>query len=113
MDSQPFNSMAARRATQPAADPEASVRLVVDNPALPEPDEIGAPVPGAMAVLALTAFLVSVVLAIARVFGAPIPVFWVLSPIWGNSLAVAVWGLVHAIAATAADARDWVRRRGQ
>ena len=114
MDPKPFDRMATRRAAQPAVDPhvEAPVRLVVDNPE-PTPEPIGAPVPGAMAVLAITAFLVSVVLAIAKVFGMAIPVLWVLSPMWGSALAVAAIAMACAIPAAVADAKAWVRRRGQ
>lgn len=60
----------------------AAPTLVVDNP---EPEEVGAPVPGAMAVLAITAFLISLVLTVCRLFGAPIGVLWILSPMWGSA----------------------------
>ena len=111
VDPRPFATMADRRAAQPAVDPEARMRLVVDHEPTPEP--IGAPVPGAMAVLALTALLVSASLGIARAMGVDMPWWAVFAPMWGSALAVTLAALALAIPAAIGDARAWVRRRGQ
>lgn len=80
---------------------EGRVRLVVDNPT---PDDVGAPVPGAMAVLALTACLVTMVLGVCRAFGAvDWSVAWLLAPLWGSAILIA---LVAAGAAAVASARE-------
>lgn len=113
MDPKPFDRMASRRAAQPAVDPnvEARMRLVVDHEPTPEP--IGAPVPGAMAVLAIAALLVSASLGIARAMGVDVPWWFVFAPMWGSALAVTLAALALAIPAAVGDARAWVRRRGQ
>ncbi len=79
---------------------------VATDPRLREavPEPVGAPVPGAMAMLALTACLVSMVLGVCRAFGAvDWSAVWLLSPIWGSALLVA---LVAACSAAVAWARS-------
>ena len=71
---------------------------------MPTPDDVGAPVPGAMAAVALTACLVTLVLGVCRAFRAiDWSVAWLLAPMWGSALLVA---LVAAGAAAVASARD-------
>lgn len=89
-----IDRLLAERAPAPPDVP----RLVVSNPA---PEEVGAPVPGAMAVLAMTAFLVSCVLAVAKAFGVEIGILVVLAPMWGSALAVALAAAVTAAVAWA------------
>ncbi len=74
--------------------------LVVDNA---EPEEIGAPNPGAIGVLAFVACVVSLFLLVCRAAGAPIGIMWVLAPIWGSALAI-------SLVAAGASAVAWARR---
>ena len=78
----------------------AAPTLVVDNA---EPEKIGAPSPGAMGVLAFVAMVVSGLLLVCRLAGAPIGAVWIFAPIWGSALAI-------SLVAAGASAVAWARR---
>ena len=70
------------------------------------PEEVGEPTPGAIAVLAMTATLVSMVLGVCRLFGTDIGVVWVLAPMWGSALALTLAGAVTTTI-------EWARRNSR